>query len=291
MVYIPKNCMKSLKPILLSASLLLMTAVSSAQELSDSTPNSYFKFSVSWLSNSVYFGRKDSLPVPYIIPSLSYHDKSGFFIEGSLSYLATQQGQIDAGDLTAGYDFHSKDQNFSGELYATKYFVSNSSYSVKGEVKAALGTYLDYNTGPVTFNGGADLAFSGKTDIALSLGISHAFELGADKHFAITPSALLNAGTENFYSSYFTNRKFSSARRRRVVTSNSVVVIQKSFAILDYELSLPLNYDNSKWGLFITPIYSIPQNPFMYSLNGGVTYRTEVLSNTFYAEAGAYIKF
>jgi hypothetical protein len=284
--------MKLLRWILFSAYLFFAADKSTAQEFNDSVRHSYFKFSVSYLSNSVYFGRKDSLVVPYIIPSISYHDKSGFFAEGSFSYLATQPGQIDAGDLTAGYDFHSSNEKFSGELYATKYFVSKSSYSVRGEVKGAIGTYLDYNTGPLTINGGVDISFSNKTDIALTFGASHEFGFGDNKQFAITPSALLNAGTQNFDASYFTNRKFSTKRKRRAaVTSSNVVVIQNQFSILDYELSLPFNYDNSKWGVFITPTYSIPQNPFKYSLNGGTTYQTEALSNSFYAEVGVYIKF
>jgi hypothetical protein len=272
------------------AGYFLAVSPAKSQEITDNQ-GSYFKFSLSYLSNSVYLGRKDSFVVPYIIPSISYHDKSGFFAEGSFSYLASQQGQIDEGNLTAGYDFHSKNEKFSGEIFATKYFVSQSSYAVSSEVKGSAGSYLDYNTGPITINGSAELSFSSNSDILLGFGLSHSFEFGKGNSWAIGPSAILNAGTENFYDSYFTKRKFSAKRKRRAVTVANVTVIKNSFSILDYELSAPLNYDGAKWGLFFTPTYSIPVNPVKYSLNNGVTYQTEVLSNTFYAEVGVYIKF
>ena len=41
---------------------------------------SYFAAGISYLTNSVYNGRKDSLSTPYLTPTLGYYDKSGFFI-------------------------------------------------------------------------------------------------------------------------------------------------------------------------------------------------------------------
>ena len=199
-------------------SFLLFLAISAqAQKTEDTTVSrhSYFKFSVNYLTNAVYYGRKDSLVLPYITPAISYHDKSGLYFEGSLSYLAGTGAQIDAAEITTGYVFDSKNGKLSGDVYASKYFTNNSSYSVHGEVKGAIGGSLYYNAGPVSINGGADISFSGKTDAAINFGLSHAFEFGDNKHWAITPSALVNAGTQNFYENYFTNRKFSQRRRRR----------------------------------------------------------------------------
>jgi hypothetical protein len=260
---------------------------------SGSVKKSYFKFSLSYLTNSVYLGRKDSLAVPYITPEISYHDKSGFYIAGSLSYLAGTGAQVDEGSVTAGFEFNSRNEKFSGDVYAAKYFVSSSSYSVREEVKGAAGGSLDYNTGPITLNSGIDLAFSTKTDVVLDLGLSHQFEFGNNKNWSITPSTFLNAGTQNFYESYFTNRKYSQRRRRRVQNTNpvNVIVKHKSFSVLDYEISLPVDYAAHKWGVFITPTFSIPENGFSYSLNNGATYRSENLSNSFYTEFGVFFKF
>lgn len=254
---------------------------------------SYFKFAIDYLSNAVYYGRKDSFALPYITPAISYHDKSGLYIEGSLSYLAGTGSQVDAGSLTAGYEFSSLNEKISGDVYASKFFVNNSSYSVRGEVNAATGGSLYYNTGPLTLNSGLDVSFSSKTDIALNFGLSHLFEFG-DGHWSLTPSAIVNAGTQNFYQNYLTNRKYSLKRKRRIIQNSGtikVIVINKSFSVLDYELSVPLNYASHKWGLFFTPTFSIPESTIKYSLNNGATYRTENLSNTFYVEIGGYIKF
>lgn len=277
-------------------SLLILTAQFSYAQDSTNRGNkrSYFKFSASYISNAVYYGRRDSLALPYIIPSISYNDKSGFYLEGSLSYLASSgESQVDAGVITAGYEFNSMNEKLSGSVYASKYFTSSSSYSVHGEVMGAIGSSLYYKLGPVSVNGGADISFANKTDVGVNLGLSHQFEFD-NGNFAITPTAVVNAGTQNFYEGYFTNRKFSAKRKRRQTTNPNaikVIVVNKKFAVLDYELSLPVNYDKAKWGLFITPTYSLPENGFKYSLNNGVTYRTELLSNSFYIEVGGYVKF
>ena len=287
--------MSSTKTIILSV-LILFSALSSEAQDSTKRENkrSYIKFSASYISNAVYFGRKDSFALPYIIPSISYNDKSGFYLEASLSYLASSgESQVDAGAITAGYEFNSMNEKLSGSVYASKYFTSSSSYSVHGEVKGAVGSSLNYKLGPVSLNGGADVSFANKTDVGVNLGLSHQFEFD-NGNFAITPTALVNAGTQNFYEDYFTNRKYSVKRKRRQATNPNaikVIVVNKKFAVLDYELSLPVNYDKTKWGLFVTPTYSLPENGFKYSLNNGLTYRSETLSNTFYVEVGGYIKF
>ena len=276
--------------------LISITGLStSAQEsTNEGMKKSFVKFSISYITNAVYYGRKDSFALPYIIPSISYHDKSGFYLEGSFSYLAISgESQIDAGTVTAGYEFSSQNEKLSGDVYASKFFTSSSSYSVHGEVKGAAGTSLNYNLGPVSLIGGADVSFSTKTDVGVNLGLSHAFEFD-NGNFAITPTAVANAGTQNFYQDYFTNRKYSVKRKRRQPANNTaikVIIVDKKFSILDYELSLPVNYDQDKWGLFFTPTYSLPVNGFKYSLNNGLTYRSETLSNSLYVEVGGYIKF
>src|ERR1700712_5740709 len=103
-------------------SLLLLTIIftASAQEdttakktvaLEDTTAKkpvsapvkSYFSAGLSYLTNSVYNGRKDSVATPYITPTIGYYDKSGFFIDGSLSYLSRAgSSRIDLFNIEAG---------------------------------------------------------------------------------------------------------------------------------------------------------------------------------------------
>ena len=86
-----------MKPFITSLLLLSIVYNANAQlskaDKKDSSSN--FKFSLSYLSNSVYNGRQDSVVVPYITPMIGYFDKSGFFADASVSYLATTPGRID----------------------------------------------------------------------------------------------------------------------------------------------------------------------------------------------------
>ena len=284
---------KKLFIVALLSSIFLSASLFAQSPADSSTPaKSYFKLSVTYLSNAVYYGRKDSLALPYISPSVSYHDKSGVYFEASLSYLASAgAGQIDEGSLTAGYGYNSKNEKLEGEVYASKYFYNKASYSVNAEIKSAIGNYLTYNTGIVSVTSMAEAFFSGKTDVNVNLGLSHSFDLSDNGNLSVAPAALANAGTQNFYENYYTKRKYSPIRRRRIATAKNVIIINKNFSILDYEISCPVYYDEPKWGLFAAPTFSIPVNPIKYTVNNGGTFITEKLSNTFYMEIGVYVKF
>jgi hypothetical protein len=293
----PKNLPMFIKKTAIF-SLLIIGLVSSvkAQDSTSKTKSSYFKASTSYLTNSVYGGRKDSLATPYITPAIGYYDKSGFFVKGSLSYLAaTGDSRIDLFSLETGYDFTINDK-LSGGIYGSKYFYNNSSTSVRSESKGGLGGSLTYDPGAITFSGGLDLSFASKTDINVSGSLAHGFYFG-DKgnEWSISPSVAVNLGTQNYYQDYIKNRKSKSGSRGRGGNTGGTSTIQttssSNFGILDYELSLPITYDGNKWGLFFTPTYAIPKNPISIASSTGSGYVSEKLDNSFYAEFGVYIKF
>src|ERR1700674_4101386 len=65
---------------------------------------SYWQAGINYLSDNVYLGRKDSVKIPYISPSIGYYDKSGFYVNGSLSLLPSSgNSHIDMASLEAGY--------------------------------------------------------------------------------------------------------------------------------------------------------------------------------------------
>ena len=269
--------------------LLLLFCISSLTKAQDTSGNhkiSYFKLSASYLTNSVYNGRKDSTLLPYLTPSIGYFDKSGFFVKGSLSYLAASgNSRIDLFTLETGYDFTITDKWYGG-IYGSKYFYNNSSTGVRSETKGGLGGSVSYDPGFVTVSAGVDLSFASKTDINFSGSIAHGFYFG-DKgdEWSLTPTITANAGSQNSYQDYVKKRKLKGGSNTAVQTSSN------SFSILDYELSLPIAYDAKKWGLFFTPTYAIPQNPISIASSTGSGYTTEKLTNVFYAELGAYLKF
>lgn len=261
---------------------------------------SYFSASVVCLSNAVFNGRKDSLVTPYITPTLGYYNKSGFFIDGSLSYLARLgSSRIDLSTIEAGYDFDAG--NFDGEVSANKSFYSSSSTNVRSEIK-----------GSVFFNGGYDLTyvkptinaginFGTKPDYLLAFGLEHTFYQLKDK-FQVTPTFLANGSTQNYYQSYYNKRKAGAKKKNAGVTYDVSAGISgaSQFKMLDYEFSLPLLYVVKKFSFILTPVYVLPVNPGLIVLqlkpetgNGNTITRSsaEIISNTFYCSFGVSYKF
>jgi hypothetical protein len=289
-------------------SLLIIALMGSvmAQDSTKVAKKSYFKGSISYLTNAVYGGRKDSLVNPYITPSIGYYNKSGFFVEGSLSYLAASgDSGIDLFALQTGYDFTFGDQ-LSGGIYGSKYFYATSSTAIRSESKGSVGGNLSYDPGFATFSGGLDLSFSKKADINVLGAISHPFYLGdTGNEWSITPTTSVNLGTQNYFEDYLVNRKNKVGKRmaggnksgkKGGSSSTTTITTTKtksssSFNLLDYELSVPITYDSKKWGVYFTPTYAIPENPISVPSSTGIGYETESLVNTFYSELGVYLKF
>lgn len=260
----------------------------------DTENGEHWKFSLSYLSNAVYYGRKDSLTAPYLSPTIRYLNQSGFYAEASLSYLSNNESRIDLGYIGAGYILNNKDSSFNVELYANKYFSNTSSYSVKSALKADAGANLEYNTDIISFTGELYSILSSKVDVNISLGIFKEVTFGNNNEWTFSPAAIMNTGTSNFYDAYFTDKKFSPKRKRRQLIVDTIptpIVVKPKFGILDYEISAPLAFENNKYGFFITPTLALPLNPVSFSLDKGRTYKTEKLTTTFFVEVGSFIKF
>jgi len=296
----------------LSATLLFSSKCLYAQADSSTDKKSYLKAGMNYLSNAVYSGRKDSSVVSYIKPSIGYINRTGFSLTAEMSVLANspEAGRIDEIALEAGYDYSKG--NFDAGAYASKYFYSDGSYAVASELEANLGTYFTYNADFLRFGAGGDFLFSTSTDVSVNFNIAHPFELGPeDKKWTITPTAQIAAGTQSFYRSYYQNRKFSfttktpgsgssSGRGRGHHTTTSggtstgttqtlTFVTKNRFTVLDYEASIPVEYEHKRWGLHITPVFAIPVHPMTYAIDGAL--QKENLTNSFFIDAGVYFKF
>ena len=273
----------------LLSTLLILFACNIIVNAQDTASNksSHFKAAVNYLTNSVYNGRKDSVVLPYITPSIGYYDKSGVYISGSLSYLAaTNNSRIDVFTIETGYDF-TINNKLSGGIYASKYLYNTNSTSVTSQTKGSVGGSLTYDPGIFTLSSGIDVSFASKADVNVSADIAHGFYSGENgNEWGITPTLSVNLGTQNSYQDYVKKRKSKGSGNSTVQTKNS-----SNFALLDYELSLPITYNGNNWGLFLTPTYAIPLNPISVANSTGSSYTTEKLENTFFAQLGVYIKF
>lgn len=276
------------------------------------TEKSYFKFDVNFLNNSVYLGRKDSLTLPYITPTIMYAHKSGFYASASLGYLlAKDEKKIDYYSFDAGYEF-TVSKKLSGSVSANKSIYNDSSSNVSSSVGGSLSGSLTYDFGFMELNSGISASFAEKTDLGVDVTLSRSFYFGEDgKQWTVTPRALVNFSTLHFYEGY-TNRKVGKKQKNPLISSieSTTTVTNKnsnSLALLDFELSVPVSYDEKKWGIYCTPTLAIPQNAIYTSTKSVITLRNgtvnspapidstpdseKKLSSSFYVEFGVYFKF
>ena len=306
--------------VLLKKHITLLFIVSSfvavsanAQSQDKDTTKSYFKASLSYLSDGVYNGRKDSLATPYFTPTFGYYDKGGFHASGSLSYLAAStEKRIDLFTLEVGYDFDIT-KKLSGGVYADKYFYNTASTNVQSDIKGTAGVSLSYDLDVLQISAGTGIVFATKKDFSVNASIGHAFAIGDEgNQWTINPSASVNASTLHFYEGYTDRRAGKNAEKNGAsagtVTSTTTITNRGSgLTLLDYELSLPISYDAAKWGFSFTPTLAIPQNPIYtstttsykprigntnFSQTSDSTPSTERNFGTpFFAEVSVYVKF
>lgn len=288
-----------------------------------SSKKSVTKFNINYLSNAVYFARKDSSPVPYLRSSITYNDKSGFYVSAGMALLVSSNvpARIDLINLDAGYNFSIG--KFDAGAYASKFFYSNASYAVASEIKGMTGFYVSYNPGIISIGTGGYLMFSTHTDLGSYLSLSHTFEQGEEnKHWTFVPTVQANAGTQYFNEAYYETRKFTfattsgnsgsngngngngsgkgsgkghsnSSNSGSSTTTTTVKTLtfydRNRFTILDFELSVPVNYETKHWGIYANPVVAIPTSPATFAIDNAI--QKENLSTVFFTEIGAYLKF
>ncbi len=286
---------------------------------SESTNNSVFKAKLSFLSNSVYNGRKDSLEVPYVNLNLKYLNTNGFYIGSGLSYLVSSYAQrIDVVNINAGY-FKELNDHFDFAVNASKSFYNTNSVSVSSEILGNLGADVTYTNSLFDLSAGSSVSFTtGKSDVSFNFDLSHSFSLDQDDEWSLEPEITSNIGTRNYYGGYLKTRQTKKGKKKITtgtttttgnVTTAIVTTVQAlnttQIGLLDYEISLPLYYRGKKWGFFFIPTYAIPQSPITYETTVKTTITTngiavsntkkstalESIGNIFYGEIGVTLKF
>jgi hypothetical protein len=263
-------------------------------------PNPW-RVGLSYLSDNVYQGRKDSVALPYVTASFGYYHKSGLFLVSSASFVTGySENHIDLVSLEGGYNYSSDKVNF--EISASKDFYSPQSFNVKSEIEGRLDAYFSYDLGFIEPNIQAGMNYAAQSDYGVGLGLEHSFSFLEDRLEA-SPTFLANLSTENFNASYYSKRRYSADRRSKNKgnsTSDITAVLSNAskFQLMDYEFSLPSSYTVNNLTLNFTPTYALPVNPSDVSIsqkqsNGNTTKQTtpEVLHNVFYWSLGLMYKF
>ncbi|MCG9970798.1 hypothetical protein [Christiangramia crocea] len=257
---------------------------------------SYFLADVSYMSDAIFMGRKDSVRAPYVYSSLGYYDKSGFFGNFSASYLVSSEDErFDLFLLSAGYIYSRND--LSVGLSGTKYFFDDESYNVQSEIEAGITGLLAYDFDILEFTLSASGYFSDNDspDVAVNFMADRSF-FALENNLMITPTFILAAGTQYFYEEYYNssrlgNRKGSGNGQgqggNNIMQSpmtNVSISEASEFNILNIEAKLPLMYFYKSFIFSFTPIISFPQTPASIITDDAV-YK-EDLESIFYWSAG-----
>jgi hypothetical protein len=291
-VILKKNDSLFLKDSALIKKDTLKKAVPAAGADSTAPTPSHLQFSLTYESNDVNNGRKDSTVIPLITPKISYIFKSGFEIDLSVGYNTHEPSpQVNQYTLDGSYSFNPG--NYSGSVTLSGFIYSKQSGSPTSEQKGSLEYDNSYDFNFIEPSLNLTWTFNnGLPDYQASFALQHQYSIG---NLNITPTATMNAATQNAYNSYYQNRRFSIPRPGKPplpanVTISGEVLNASEFQILDYELSSPFSYTAGKWTFGFTPTYAMPVHPADIKLTVQInniphyyTYK-ENLPNTFYVQ-------
>jgi hypothetical protein len=259
---------------------------------------SHIKVEIGYLSNNVYFGRKDSVAIPYITGQMGYYHKSGLYTNVTASYLPTAgQNRFDLFTIEAGYNhrFGAVEMQLAG----SKFYYNSNSYNVESEIQETFAAAFAYDWKVLTPVLMGTAIFAGTTDYAASFGLEHSF-YALKSRLEIIASATANASTQNYYSQYYRYRRYA-IDRFKIPLSYSIIaeVLDPSvFKVLDYELSLPITYNVKKFTFNFDPLFAIPVNParlrITRKINNTIIGQKEYqerLNDSFFFQCGIAYKF
>ncbi|OQP60157.1 hypothetical protein A3860_34315 [Niastella vici] len=255
---------------------------------SNGKDKSYALVGMTYNSDIVFLGRRSPVKSPYVSASLSYYNKTGLYLTGTISWLASSKGKgIDLFTASGGYDYNKK--KFVAGIFATGYVFNSKSQTAKSALTGKLNAYADYDFDILEIYGDGTLYLSNEMDYVFSLAVSHNFYARNGK-LEISPSFSLYAGTQNYFSNYNNNMRFGQHMLNNInIPSMGTGMMGKgTFNMLDYEFGLPVQYLLKRFQFFFFPVYAIPVNAATITENQN-TYK-EDLSNTFYWSLGVSYK-
>lgn len=287
---------KHMKKIILSSLLALSINTLLGQGLvkQDSTlfdkssgQSSKVNLRLQFTSDWIYAGRKDSLPAPYLTPSILYAHRSGFFVKGFLSYLTTEK-RIDLWGVGAGFSMNKGNVywGIGGEIR----IFNDSSYAIQSSVSSMAYTYLGYDLPWIESTIDINGFFGDVGDVLVGVELGKTFFM-ADNKLSIYPNAYGLWGTQQYYSEYYTYK--SSTQRRKQgqggntpppVLINTTMKEATTFKFLSIDLGLVIKYRINNITLHFLPAYTIPFNAATFESDGTIS--KENLKNTFYYNVG-----
>lgn len=214
----------------------------------------HLRLGMNLLSDNVYMGRKDKDAMPYITPYIGYYFRNGIYVNGSISYGATNEfGHFDRASIDAGYD-HVWGKNFLTGIYGEQYFYYTGSASVSASITQRFGIYGKYRNDLIEPQ--LDVIYNNTTtdpDYAIELSLDHHFRLSGDK-LHIYPAFSFFTGTGNFYNNYLVSR----ISRENGVSIGNAISNTDNIKGLNVELSAKTILYAGHWMFTLRPVYAIP---------------------------------
>ena len=243
-----------------TAILIVIFLQSSVQAQLDTTNDltNKYTFGTNYASRLHFFGRTDSLKSSALVPSVTAKFSNGLYLSGSFIFVNNADASLKytAAITEAGYRF-GKNKGLAGSIYADKFFYAANSSLVQSVQKGQAGFALSHLNNILDINTGGSAVFSDKTDFFVNGGIDHLFRVETGSSvLLIIPTATINAGTQNFTSTYLKKRNVLFFP----VADESVTTNDQKFQVLSYEVSMPITYIYNKLAISFTPGYVIPQN-------------------------------
>lgn len=250
------------------------------------------RIGVWYTSDYLFMGRGDSSKAPYLTPYAGYYHKSGLFFNTSLSYLTGEgQGRIDLYKLSGGYDYYG--EKFEAGMIVSEYFFSDYSYTVVSEMSTSLSAYVGYDLAGFMIYADGAIGWSGNTDVFAGAEINRKFYALKNK-LRITPAVYLNAGTQQYYSEYYSMRSTQtgmgngngggSGGQQPGIPNSTTIVESQKFQLLDFETDLQVSYKIKKFRIYLAGTLAFPVNPATVVTDQG-TYEEE-LNTGFYWSTG-----
>ncbi len=206
-----------------------------------------------------YYGRTDDLKSNALLPTvLIQFDSTGLYGSATSVLLNNKVQSLNyAGTIAeAGYRF-GKQKGFAGNIFGNKFFY-NTTQLPQSALKEQAGINLNYLNKTINVTTAGSAAFSNsRTDFFTSAGLNRNFKWKKGKSiFILTPTAVVNAGSQNFTSAYYKQNTLASIPlNNTLVTENS-----RRFNILSYEFSTPFIWAHKKLFIIATPNYVIPES-------------------------------
>ncbi|HUR65549.1 MAG TPA: hypothetical protein VMZ03_04295 [Chitinophagaceae bacterium] len=246
-----------------------------------------FKLGVYYNSGLNYYGRTDSLQSSAVFPVAELWVNKHVYITAAPVFVSNNAVSFEyAGSVaTLGYRF-GKDNKWAGNLYLVKPIYRGRSQLVQSALKAqAVGTYT-WITKILNITAGGDIKLSDNLDYGATAGLDHIirFELSKGSVLVFDPSALINAGTQQFTKTSYKQSGFLIFPGAQQQVTEEV----SKFNILSYEFSMPVVLTKGKLQLIANPAYVIPQHLITVPGRPDLSERGKEM---FYVTVGAKVSF